>query len=205
MTRKYHKTQGFTLIELLVVIGIIAVIAGLAVPTLFSARRSANELKCAVNLRGLHGAAMQYSERKRGAFPFARAQDARAHDSLNALLSSREGRELTPELFMCPESGLGVAFKDEEERGAGFLLDDQTNSYAWIVQRVQNTKKAWLASDKYVQGIDYGDGEEHGGHIDILQVLDTSGRVHKVDVNDPDDQAKFGLDNDELLPTGLTR
>jgi prepilin-type processing-associated H-X9-DG protein len=61
------------LVELLVVIGIIAVLMGVLVPTLAGARRSANNLKCAANLRSLGAAAMLYVNENRGHIPSCRA------------------------------------------------------------------------------------------------------------------------------------
>ena len=55
------KRQGFTLIELLTVIAIIALLVGILVPVLGSARDSARALLCATNLRSLQTAMTQFS------------------------------------------------------------------------------------------------------------------------------------------------
>lgn len=63
------RRRGFTIIELLVVIAIIAVLVGVLLPTLASARRSARSAACLSNLRQIVIVCRVYADAHRGLSP----------------------------------------------------------------------------------------------------------------------------------------
>src|SRR5436305_779249 len=64
-----RRRAAFTLVELLVVIGIIALLIAILLPSLAKARRAANTVKCAANLRSIVQGMQIYASQNNGSIP----------------------------------------------------------------------------------------------------------------------------------------
>src|SRR5689334_13579898 len=89
-----NRRDGLTVTELLVVIAIVAVLAGLLVPAVQSAREAAQRVRSANNLKQIGLAAHQFAADHGGALPTdtVNAKEATRHTRLAKLLPYLEQR-----------------------------------------------------------------------------------------------------------------
>lgn len=114
--------RAFTLIELLVVISVIALLIGITIPALSSARETSRRLKCLANLKGLGVGFEIYTHQSNGLFPIVRAlHDEGGNENDPSLLEvladfvdvpvprrGEDGYWIVADPFQCPSDRYGA-------------------------------------------------------------------------------------------------
>lgn len=135
----WRAQRAFTLVELLVVIAIIAVLVGLLLPAVQSARAAARRTQCVNNMRQVGLAVHQYCDAHKGRFPLIAyhnaANNSQTQEQRSWIASLAPYTESVDEIRMCPED-LKRLEKDKEAEKVvtsyalnGYLRDaDPTNT-----------------------------------------------------------------------------
>lgn len=104
-----RRGRGFTLIELLIVIAVIALLIGILIPTLGSARENARTVKCQSNLRQLGAMSLAYTVDHRGyycsgAWDNSREEGNGPIDTTGWVADFVNGAYGKPGIALCPSS-----------------------------------------------------------------------------------------------------
>lgn len=122
-----NRKRGFTLIELLVVIGIIAILAGLLLPTLARAKNKSRDTYCLNNLRQLGIALTLYADDYKGRLPIA-ARLPSQQSSTNGVVSTNALPPIAEVLsnYVGGSSGVFRCLADKAKR-----FEKEKSSYEW--------------------------------------------------------------------------
>ncbi len=155
MCRSKGKTCAFTLVELLVVVSILALLIGILVPSLKSARRVSKRVVCGSQLRAVGQALRMYLNDSNDYLPIVSDMPSFEQDSDNPRPSIgsvlapyvNKAFESTPnssggdnellgkgvEVFHCPSDRPGVTDRGEPNKGKSFF-ETELSSYAFNVR-----------------------------------------------------------------------
>jgi len=189
------RPYGFTLVELLVTVGLIAVIVGILIPVLGSARKTSSRVECGTRLREIHRLTAIYLDRGNNLPPLNNnAGDSPyqynylIYDGANfancwgPLLSPYRSDPEDPKLFYCPVQ-TNEAFQFATPTN-DWPIESGDGTAAGYARRFGLTGKTFTSISgtiAFASDLMHRPGLVESGHEDRVNVVFTDGHIATVD------------------------